>query len=146
MFLERIVKKMFNLRRNDFDLLDNFDDFWSFPKEKNLMKTDIKEKDNHYLIEVDLPGYDKKEIKIAVEDGYLTINASKSENHEEKEDGHFVRKERYIGKASRSFYVGKDVETEDIKANFKNGTLRLEVPKKDDKKELPSKKYVEIDD
>ena len=127
---------MFNLRRNDFDLLDNFDDFWSFPKEKNLMKTDIKEKDNHYLIEVDLPGYDKKEIKIAIEDGYLTINASKSENHEEKEDGHFVRKERYIGKASRSFYVG----------NYKNGTLRLEVPKKDDKKELPSKKYVEIDD
>ena len=136
---------MFNLRRNDFDLLDNFDDFWNFPKEKNLMKTDIKDNGNHYLIEIDLPGYEKSEIKIAVDDGYLTINASKEEKTEEKENGHFIRKERYFGKTSRSFYVGADIEDEDIKATFKNGTLKLEVPKKD-KKEISNKKYIEIQD
>ena len=136
---------MFNLRRNDFDLLDNFDDFWNFPKEKNLMKTDIKDNGNHYLIEIDLPGYEKSEIKISVDDGYLTINASKEEKTEEKENSHFIRKERYFGKTSRSFYVGADIEDEDIKATFKNGTLKLEVPKKD-KKEISNKKYIEIQD
>ncbi len=133
-------------RKRDFDLFDGFDDFWDFPKEKNIMKTDIKEKNDHYLIEIDLPGYEKNDIKITVLDGYLTVSASKDENKEEKEDGHFVRKERYFGKCSRSFYVGKDIETEDISASFKNGTLKLNVPKKDEKKELPNKKYVEISD
>lgn len=133
-------------RKRNFDLFDSFDDFWDFPKEKNIMKTDIKEKDNHYLIEIDLPGYEKNDIQIEVEDGYLTVTASKKENNEEKEEGRFVRKERYFGKCSRSFYVGKDIQTEDVSASFKNGTLKLNVPKKDEKKELPEKKYVEISD
>ncbi len=133
-------------RKRNFDLFDSFDDFWDFPKEKNIMKTDIKEKDNHYLIEIDLPGYEKNDIQIEVEDGYLTVTASKNENSEEKEEGRFVRKERYFGKCSRSFYVGKDIQTEDVSASFKNGTLKLNVPKKDEKKELPEKKYVEISD
>ena len=127
-------------RKRNFDLFDSFDDFWDFPKEKNIMKTDIKEKDNHYLIEIDLPGYEKNDIQIEVEDGYLTVTASKNENSEEKEEGRFVRKERYFGKCSRSFYVGKDIQTEDVSASFKNGTLKLNVPKKDEKKELPEKK------
>ncbi len=133
-------------RKRNFDLFDGFDDFWDFPKEKNIMRTDIKDKDNHYLIEIDLPGYEKNDIQIEVEDGYLTVTASKNENSEDKEEGRFVRKERYFGKCSRSFYVGKDIQTEDVSASFKNGTLKLNVPKKDEKKELPEKKYVEISD
>ena len=92
-----------------------------------------------------MPGYDKENIKIDVEDGYLTIHANVNTENEEKE-GKFVRKERYMGSCSRSFYVGTEVESEDIKASFKNGILQIEVPKKDDKKELHNKKYIEIGD
>ena len=133
-------------KRSDFDLLDSFNDFWTLPKEKDVMKTDIKEHKDNYIIEIDLPGYDKSDIQIEVVDGYLTVSASKTENKEEHNEGHFVRKERYVGKCSRSFYVGKDLESDDIKASFKNGTLKLDVPKKDEKEELPNKKYVQISD
>ena len=84
-------------------------------------------------------------IKISVEDGYLTVQATIDSNHEEKENGKFVRRERYTGSCSRSFYVGEDVESEDIKASFKNGILNLEIPKKEEKK-LPEKKYIQIDE
>ena len=110
------------------------------------MKTDIKEKKDKYVIDIDLPGYEKENIKIEVEDGYLTVHASTNTNKEEKEEGKFVRKERYVGSCSRSFYVGEEVNDEDIKATFKNGTLKLEIPKKEEKKELPEKKYIQIED
>ena len=110
------------------------------------MRTYIKEKKDKYLIDIDLPGYEKENIKIELEDGYLTVHANRDTNNEEKEEGKFVRKERYVGSCSRSFYVGDAVEIEDIKASFKNGTLKIEVPKKEMKKELPSKKYVQIGD
>ena len=134
-------------RRNDFDLFeDMFRDPFFTERESRTMKTDIREKGDKYLIDIDLPGYDKENIKISVENGYLTVQATIDSNDEEKEKGKFVRRERYMGTCSRSFYVGEDVKSEDIKATFKKGILRLEVPKKEDKKELPEKKYIEIED
>lgn len=134
-------------RNNDFDLFgDMFRDPFFTDDESKIMKTDIKEKKDKYIIDIDLPGYEKENIKMSVEDGYLTVNATVNSNKEEKEEGKFVRKERYMGSCSRSFYVGEDVESEDIKASFKNGTLKIEIPKKDEKKELPEKKYIPIDD
>lgn len=142
---------MMLMPRRNFDLFgdDFFNDDFFGGKEKNtfnLMKTDVKETDNSYILEVDLPGYSKENIKIDVEDGYLTINAKveKSENDEEK--GKYVRRERFTGEMSRSFYVGEDVGVEDVKASFKNGILNLEVPKTDPEKEKSEKKYVEISD
>lgn len=135
-------------KRNDFDFFgDMFRDPFFSDHESKIMRTDIKEKRNKYLIDIDLPGYEKENIKIEVEDGYLTVYASIDSNKEEKEeDGKYVRKERYFGSCSRSFYVGDEVKSEDIKASFKNGTLKIEVPKKEEKKELPEKKYIEIED
>ena len=80
-----------------------------------------------------------------IEDGYLVINAkTNNENEEKDKKGKFVRKERYYGECSRSFYVGKDITDEDIKASFKNGTLRIEIPKKEEQKKVSQKKYIEI--
>ncbi len=134
-------------RRNDFDLLSEmFRDPFFDERESRVMKTDIKEKKDKYVIDIDLPGYEKENIKIEVEDGYLTVHATIDSNKEEKEEGKFVRKERYMGSCSRSFYVGDDVKEEDIKATFRNGILKLEVPKVEEKKELPEKKYIQIED
>lgn len=134
-------------KRNDFDLLgEMFRDPFFSDDESRVMRTDIKEKVDKYIIDIDLPGYEKENIKIDVEDGYLTVHAEMKSSNEEKEDGNFVRKERYMGSCSRSFYVGDEVESEDIRASFKNGTLKLEIPKKEEKKELPEKKYIQIED
>ncbi len=134
-------------RKNEFDLLEEmFTDPFFSEHESRIMKTDIKEEEDKYLIEVELPGYEKENIKIEVEDGYLTVHAEVNSNIEEKEDGKFIRKERYVGSCSRSFYVGSEVQSEDIKASFKNGMLKLEVPKKDEKKEIPEKKYIQIEE
>ena len=134
-------------RRNHFDLFDEmFRDPFFEGTESKVMKTDIKEKKDKYLIDIDLPGYDKEDIKMEISDGYLTVHASvNKEVDDEKEKGKYVRKERYVGECSRSFYVGENVKEEEIKAKFKNGTLTIEVPKKDDKKELPEKKYIPIE-
>ena len=93
-----------------------------------------------------MPGYVKENINIDVEEGYFTIHASMYEENNNEENGKFVRRERYFGECSRSFYVGEAVETEDVKASFKNGTLKLEVPKKEKQKEIVEKKYVQIED
>ena len=120
-------------RRRDFDLLDDmFGDVFFNEGESKLMKTDIKEKKDEYIIDIDLPGYEKEGIKLNIQDGYLTV-------------GKFVRKERYSGECSRSFYVGENVTENEIKAKFKNGTLTIEIPKKEEKKELPEKKYIPIE-
>ncbi|MBP3463033.1 MAG: Hsp20/alpha crystallin family protein [Clostridia bacterium] len=134
-------------RKNEFDLIgDLFRDPFFTDHESNVMKTDIKEKSDKYLIDIELPGYEKDSIKIDIDDGYLTVHAEINSDKEEKEEGKFVRKERYIGSCSRSFYVGTEVKSEDIKASFKNGMLQIEIPKKDEKKELPEKKYIQIED
>ena len=133
--------------KNDFDLLGElFADPFFTEHESKIMKTDFKEKTDKYLIGIELPGYQKENIKIDVEDGYLTVHAEINSDNEEKEEGKFVRRERYVGSCSRSFYVGNEVKSEDIKASFKNGILKIEVPKKEYKKELPEKKYIEIED
>ncbi len=133
-------------RKNEFDLLgEMFSDPFFTEHESKIMKTDIKEKEDKYLIDVELPGYQKENIKIDVEDGYLTVHAEINSDNEEKEEGRFIRKERYVGSCSRSFYVGTEVQSEDIKASFKDGMLKIEVPKKDEKKKLPEKKYIQIE-
>ena len=134
-------------RKNEFDLIEDMfrDPFFSH-KENKLMKTDIRENEDNYLIDIDLPGYSKDNIKISVEDGYLIVNATVDSDNEESEKGKFVRKERYYGECSRSFYVGKNIETKDVKASFKNGTLCLEIPKIDESKKQSEKEYVQIED
>ena len=95
---------------------------------------------------MDLPGYDKDDIKIEIDNGYLTINATTNKViNDENEEERYIHKERYVGNCSRSFYVGENVKQEDVKASFKNGTLILTFPKKDGKK-LEEKKYIAIDD
>ena len=133
-------------RKNEFDLFDEmFNDPFFTRGESKLMKTDIKEKGDKYEIEVDLPGYEKENIKIEIEDGYLNIHATINKNAENDKDSKYVHKERYVGECSRSFYVGEDVKEEDIKASFKNGTLKIELPKQDKKKLEDTKKYIEIE-
>ena len=134
-------------RRNEFDLFDEmFNDPFFTRGESKLMKTDIKEKGDKYLLEVDLPGYEKENIKIEIDDGYLTVHASMNKDVDESDkNSKYVHKERYVGECSRSFYVGEDINEEDIKASFKNGTLKIELPKKDQKKLEDSKKYIDIE-
>ena len=133
-------------RRNNFSLFDDIftDPFFEIGESK-LMKTDIKEKKDKYLIDIDLPGYEKEDIKIEIQDGYLTVHAQTNKQEDEEEKGKYVRKERYIGECSRSFYVGDNITEEEIKAKFKNGTLTLEVPKGREEKELPEKRYIPIE-
>ena len=99
---------------------------------KNLMKTDIREHDTGYELDIDLPGFKKDEIKAELENGYLTISATKgASNDEQDKKGKYIRRERYAGTMQRSFYVGEDVTQEDIKAKFEDGILKLSIPKKD---------------
>ena len=114
---------------------------------KNMMKTDIKELEGGYELEMDLPGFTKDEITAELKDGYLTISASKGldKDEQEKETGKYIRRERYAGACQRSFYVGEDVTEQDIKAEFKHGMLKLFVPKKEAKPAVEIKKYVTIE-
>ena len=132
-------------RRNEFDLFDDFfsgDDFFS-RRESSIMKTDIKEKKDKYIIEMDLPGYEKENISLELKEGYLQVSAT-MEKEEGNEDEHekYVHKERFYGHCSRNFYVGDEVTQEDVQAEFKNGILKITVPKK--AKELPQSKHIEI--
>ena len=113
---------------------------------KNEMRTDVRENADSYEIVMDLPGFQKEEVKISLEEGYLTISAEKGleEKDQEKKSGKLIRQERYYGSMSRSFYVGKAMKQEDIKAGFENGVLTITLPKLDEKKEIPQKKYIEI--
>lgn len=138
---------MMLIPRDNFDLFDDiFTDPFFKRNDNKLMRTDIKEHDDNYIISVDLPGYDKENIKVDITDGYLTVSAKTDSENNEEEKGKYVRRERYFGECSRSFYVGDDISVEDVDASFKNGTLIMEIPKMDSKKELPEKKYIEIKD
>ena len=116
-------------------------------KASHVMKTDIRELDNGYEVVVDLPGFTKDEVQATLENGYLTISAEKGldKDEKEKESGRYIRKERYAGACSRSFYVGEDITEEDIKAEFKHGLLKLFVPKKEAKPVSNDPKYITID-
>ena len=138
---------MIPARRNG-NGLDIFDEVFADPffgeKENKIMKTDLKEKDGKYMLEIDVPGYEKEDIKIELNEGYLTVSAEKNEEKEDK-DKHakYLKRERFTGMCSRSYYVGENLKEEDIKANFKNGILTIEFPKEVEKK-VEEKKYIPI--
>lgn len=112
----------------------------------NLMKTDIREMEDGYELDIDLPGFKKEDIKANLKEGYLTIEAHTSQNNEEKDKaGKYLRRERYIGSCSRSFYVGEDVTEEDIRARFEDGILKLSVPKKQPQPKVEEKRYISIE-
>ena len=113
---------------------------------KNLMKTDVKDTENGYEVDIDLPGFKKDEITMKLENGTLTVSAAKGlDKDEENKEKKYVRRERYAGAMSRSFYVGDDITEEDIKAEFKHGILKIFVPKKEAKPEVEQKKYIAIE-
>ena len=140
------------------NLFDNFMDGFTFPtfsnvdKElygkhaKNMMKTDVKETDKGYEVDIDLPGFKKDEIQLELEDGYLTVNAAKGlDKDEEDKNGKYVRRERYAGSMSRSFYVGEHVTEEDIHPKYESGILSFSVPKADQKAVENKKHYISIE-
>ncbi len=111
----------------------------------NVMKTDVKETDTGYEVDIDLPGFKKDEINAQLDNGYLTISAAKGLDKDEKDKkGKYIRRERYAGAMSRSFYVGEGITQEDIKAKYEDGILRLSVPKKE-AKAVENKKYIAIE-
>ena len=140
------------------NLFDDFMNDFSFPtfpnvdKElygkhaKNLMKTDVKETEGSFELDIDMPGYKKEDVKAELKDGYLTITGTtKKETGDQDKKGKYVRRERYCGSCSRSFYVGKAVEKEDIKAKFEDGVLKISVPKKEEKPKVEESKYISIE-
>ena len=111
-----------------------------------LMKTDIKETTDGYELKIELPGYKKEDVKAQLKDGYMTISASTSQSNDEKDsDGKYIRRERYVGSSSRSFYVGEDITEEDIKASFENGILNINIPKKQPQPKVEEHKYITIE-
>ena len=113
---------------------------------KNVMSTDVKEVENGYELEMDLPGFKKDEIKASVENGYLTISAARGldEDEKDKKSGKYIRRERYAGACERSFYVGEGISQDDIKASFQHGILKLFI-QKEPEKSVEEKKYVAIE-
>lgn len=132
------------------DFFDDFDDMfrtWNGrnplygKRAKNLMKTDVRETENTYEVDIDLPGFKKDEISVNLKDGYLTISAAKGLDKDEK--GKYIRQERYVGACSRSFYVG-EMESSQISARYEHGVLKVTVPKQE-KKELPASSTIAIE-
>ena len=140
------------------NLLDEFfdDDFPMIPMRsirnplygknaKNLMKTDVRETDDTYELDVDLPGFKKDEVQLDLKDGYLTISAAKGlDKDQEDKKGKYIRQERYAGACSRSFFVGEGIEPRDVSAKFEDGILRVSLPKQV-KKELPKNSTIAIE-
>ena len=136
-------------------LFDEFIDEFSRPSKSlvrynypanTVMKTDVKESDGGYDLDIELPGYKKEDVKAELKEGYLTITASKNENNDEADKkGQYIRRERYNGSCSRSFYVGEEVTEQDIKAKFEDGILKVFVPKKEAVPEVPETKYIAIE-
>ena len=136
-------------------LIDSFFDGFVSPAKQvvryntpttNVMKTDIKDTADGYELDIELPGYKKEDVSAELKDGYLTVSASiKSDNDQKDANGKYIRRERYYGSCSRSFYVGDVITQEDIKARFENGILKLYVPKKEEKPAVEEKKYIPIE-
>ena len=137
-----------------------FDDWFTFPDFRDIdrterklygrhydrmMRTDVHEHDDHYEVDIDLPGFKKDEITLELRDGYLLVSANKSlDNDKQDKKGKLVRQERYSGSMQRSFYVGENITEDEIKASFKHGVLNLTVPKEENEK-LPEKKQILIE-
>lgn len=139
------------------NLFDNWMEDFAFPRfadmdkavfgknTNNLMKTDVKDNGDGYTVDIDLPGFKKDEIKMQLDDGYLTVSAVKEINQEDKnEEGKYVRRERYAGSMSRSFYVGKNVREDDIHPKYEDGILTFCLPK-EDKRVEEQKRYIAIE-
>ena len=129
---------------------DLFDDFARPVKSAAaapvVMRTDIRENENGYELDIDLPGYKKEDVQAQLQNGYLTITAATNTSNETKDDnGKYIRRERYYGTCSRNFYVGEDVKQEDIKAKFEDGILKIAVPKKEEKPAVDENKYITIE-
>lgn len=134
---------------------DMFDDFFGYPFETvrpheavkaNMMQTDIKELEHGYEITMNIPGVKKEDVKAELKDGYLTIQATANTSNDEKDsNGRYIRRERHFGTCSRSFYVGKEVKQEKIKAKFEDGTLKLFVPKQEEKPAVEESRYITIE-
>lgn len=133
---------------------DLFDDFFA-PARKSArmyrttasetMKTDIRETEAGFELDIDLPGYKKEDVKAELKDGYMTVTAEKkSETDEKREDGKYIYRERFIGSCQRSFYVGEQIKEVDVKAKFEDGILKMFVPKKKDEPKIEEKKYIAI--
>ena len=137
------------------DLFDDFFDGFRAPAKpgfasarpmNGLMKTDVKETEDGFELDIDLPGYGKEDVTAELKNGYLTINATKKTEDDEKDKkGRYIRRERFYGSCSRSFFVGKQVTEEDIKAKFENGILIVTGPKKEPKPQVEEKKYIQIE-
>ena len=117
---------------NFFDDEDFFAPFFYGKRERELMKTDVKEKDGGYELKIDMPGYDKKDLKVTLDKGYLTVAAKREEKEEDKK---YIRRERSFS-CSRSYFVGEKIQKEDIKAKYENGTLELFLPKEKEQSEI----------
>lgn len=135
-------------------LFDEFMDGFAFPSmnrtpygrnTQNVMSTDVKETDQGYELDIDLPGFKKEDVKAQLKDGYLNISATTNVNNDEKDDnGKYIRKERFSGSVSRSFYVGENITEQDIHAKFEDGILKLTIPKQE-AKEVEESKYIAIE-
>ena len=142
---ENLFDDLMNLEFPSFRELDNTDRRLYGKNASRVMKTDVHETDSGYEVDIDLPGFKKEEISLDLENGYLTVGASKAIDEEHKsERGKLIRQERYSGSMQRSFYVGEYVTEDEIGAKFEDGVLRLTVPKKDAPK-LPEKKTIRIE-
>lgn len=135
------------------NFFDDFMDGFRFPTltrgyenmPQYLMRTDVRETENTYELDIDLPGYSKEDVKAQLKDGYLTVSASKSENKDEKdEEDKYLRRERYSGSVSRRYYVGENLTEDDIHAKFENGILKLSFPK-DQPKKVEAQKFISIE-
>lgn len=132
---------------DDFFDLPGFRSFQAMPKvPQNIMHTDVKELEGSYEIAMNLPGMKKENVQAELKDGYLTVSASADTSNDTKgEDGKYIRRERYTGSCSRSFYVGDQVTQEDIRARFEDGVLKIEVPKVEAKPAVEEKRYIAIE-
>ena len=136
------------------DLFDSFFDDFARPARSvarytpttSVMRTDVKETDTGYELDIDLPGYKKEDVQAELKEGYLTITAKTQNSTDEKDsNGKYIRRERYYGTCSRSFYVGEEVDQSDIRAKFEDGILKIGVPKKEAKPVVEDRKYIAIE-
>lgn len=144
-FGENLMDVFDDFDRNFFRGFGNADRALYGKHAQNMMKTDVKETEEGYEVDIDLPGFKKDEIHLELNDGYLTISTEKSLEKEDKnKKGRMLRQERYAGVMQRSFYVGDSITEEDVKASYESGVLHLMIPKKDAPK-APEKKTIQIE-